>query len=484
MDKLYRKYRAQSVGVVLLALVLAVALNSVFGSALILLTLLGIATAWFFLKIGFKEKELYILFSIILFVYFVSAAFIHYTQFYPFGGGDIDERVYHAAAVAIAEDFRHGDFSIGRIQYQLAKEDVSHWFPVLAGFVYTVTFSDIFIGKMLSIWFVGLSAIILYLLSRELGASSKWAFFTGFIGGVLPTLLYFGSLLLRESVVVMLFLLVLLFMVKIIKQFSLPKFLVVYVMLGLLISLRFYVGFAVLYSFILILPWLGIVDWKVKLCTALGIIFLLGLLPQIFGLGYYGISYAKNFLGPRQITAYREFAGDIYIRSLSQTVPQTISEMPVMPSLGQISPQVEQKPPSPSSAGSEQKRYDQGSLVIVKPDFKNPVAFAKTYLISFSYVLLGPFPWQIRYVRQLFALAESIPWLIAFFFIVKGLVRQRKNYRLFLPIVLASVILIGAIALLINNYGTFMRIRIPAFLALLSLLPFAFQKNQKEIETI
>ncbi|OGN14809.1 MAG: hypothetical protein A3B99_01300 [Candidatus Yanofskybacteria bacterium RIFCSPHIGHO2_02_FULL_44_12b] len=481
MDKLYRKYRAQSVGVVLLALVLAVALNSVFGSALILLTLLGIATAWFFLKIGFKEKELYILFSIVLFIYFVSAVFIHYTQFYPFGGGDIDERVYHAAAVAIADDLRHGDFSIASMQYQLAKEDVSHWFPVLAGFVYAATLSDVFIGTMLSVWFVGFSAILLYLLTRELGSSRKWAFFAGFIGSILPTFLYFGSLLLRESIVVVLFLLALLFLVKIVKKFSWPKFLAVYVALGLLISLRFYVGFAILYAFALLLPWLGIPNGSQKFRVAFAIFIVLGFLPWILGYGYYGVSYAKNFLEPRQIVAYREFTGDQYIRLPSQATPQIEQETP---SSSQATPQIEQETPSSSSVGSEQKKYDQGSLVIVKPDFRNPVVFAKTYLISFSYVLLGPFPWQIRYTRQLFALTESIPWLIAFFFIVKGMVRQRRNYRLFLPIILASVILIGGIALLINNYGTFMRIRIPAFLALLSLLPFAFQKDQKEVETV
>ncbi len=476
MVQLYRKYTVQIIGFAFLVLGVVMVFNRAFGSALILLLFLGAVTLFGFLRAGLKEKEIYILFLVTLFIYLFSAVFIHYTKFYPLGGGEGDELGYQRAAVVIAHDFQRGNFSLETIQYHLKNTQNATWYPIVIGVAYALTVSDMLVGQMLSVWFTGLSILLLYLLARELGAIKKWAFTVGFIGIFYPSLVYFGSLMIRESMVAVLFLLALLCIVKLIKRFSLSVFSIVYGILFVLISLRFYVGLAALFAFALVLPLLGVVGWRKKLSLCIGIVLLLGFLPQLLGYGYYATTEIKTLTQQRQITAFRKFvAGSSSPEPPLAPIDQNSLENPLQSS-GISQQQVLEEIP----AQVQQQQIELGSTVFVSPGFGNPFTFIRNSGIAFSYVLLGPFPWHIRYMRQLYAFLEIVPWWVIFFFIVKGLFRARKHYRLFLPIVFASFILIGAISLLINNYGTYMRIRIPAFLALLSLLPLAFQKHEKD----
>jgi hypothetical protein len=125
----------------------------------------------------------------------------------------------------------------------------------------------------------------------------------------------------------------------------------------------------------------------------------------------------------------------------------------------------------------EQEKWG-AATIVVKAHTDDPVLFARNSLVSASFVSLGPFPWHLSQSRHLFILAETIPWMIAVFFIVKGVIRERRQWYLFAPIVIFSLAVFAALALFVDNFGVYTRIRIPAFVALLCLLPLAFQKSR------
>ncbi|OHA69129.1 MAG: hypothetical protein A3J68_02035 [Candidatus Wildermuthbacteria bacterium RIFCSPHIGHO2_02_FULL_48_16] len=464
--------------------------------ALMVLAFLALTTVFFLLKFGVRRKEVYALFLIVLVVYLASAAFIYATQFYPLGGGQGDQHLYHTAAVMISQDFHEGDFSLESIKYNLYLEYAPNWYPVLIAALYFVTVPDVIVGAMVNVWFAALSALLLYALVLHFGASRKWAFLIGLSPILYPSYLYWGSILLRESLVIVLALASVLLMLKLQKRFSLFSFFLFFCALGALIYFRFYIGFAVLFVFAFSWFFLFYLQWKKKLIYGLFVIPLLGFLPQISGHGYYGSVEILHYAKPSTIVTYREFTPG------KNWHPDTRSE-PVVPQPPSVSPgsapapapePVPVPPPAiPAYPGPRTRGL--GSTVVLSAETDNPVAFVKNYLTSFSFMALGPFPWHIRYARQLFVLLETIPWWVVAFFLVKGVVRSRNRWRDMLPLLLVSLGILAEIALLLNTYGTYMRIRMPAFLLLFTLLPFAFsacgeisplrggQKDQKEVET-
>ncbi|MEK7080243.1 MAG: hypothetical protein AAB925_00205, partial [Patescibacteria group bacterium] len=111
-----------------------------------------------------------------------------------------------------------------------------------------------------------------------------------------------------------------------------------------------------------------------------------------------------------------------------------------------------------------------GSNITVETGFDNPFTFLRNSLISFIYASLGPFPWQIRYLRQVLVLPELILWYFALFFVIKGIRRPIRSHTFVLLIF--SLVVFGALSLYICNFGITTRIRIPAFISLFCLAPF------------
>ena len=113
-------------------------------------------------------------------------------------------------------------------------------------------------------------------------------------------------------------------------------------------------------------------------------------------------------------------------------------------------------------------------LILIKPN-----VFLRNSFQSFLYSLLGPFPWQFRYLRQVIALAETIPWyvmlLVAFYCLTRliekhGYAYLLTCYKSSLPLLLFGIIALGALSVFINNYGIIVRIRIPMFICFLSVM--------------
>ncbi len=432
---------------------------------LLAITVVSVLSAGFLLllkRLNLFSPALFLLFGIALSVHMGAALFVHYAEFYPFGGGEGDQPLYHGSAVTIAADFQQGIFSAERIGQVLSSYRMQHWYPVLVGILYTVTIPALIVGKMMSVWFACVAVALVFLISREIGVSEKGAFGAGLIGVVYPSLLYFGSLLLREGAVVAAVLLASLLLLKLIKAFSWRNFIFLYVALLALVHLRFYVGFIVLFVMAFSLAVCQQGPWKKRVAQTVIAVLLLGSIPQAFGYGYYGIEKFSPFLRLDKIKLYREIA---YI---APVVPQ-----PERKEEGVAQPEVVAEPVA--EALSQVPPAGVTSTVVVRANTENSLLFMKQNLISFTHVAFGPFPWHIKNGRQLVVLGETIPWLALFLLIVVGVWSEfRKTWRMLIPLMLTALCLLVTIGLFIDNFGVYMRIRMPAFTLLFALVPLGF----------
>lgn len=374
--------------------------------------------------LAIKNKKLYILFLLVVLTHLAAAIFIQYANFYPFGGGAGDQPKYHQMAVELSQRFGQGDFSIKGFDKIYPAMYVPHFYPVFLAVLYYLTAPSIIIGVFLNVLFAALSIVFLYLIVKEIGGSDNNAFWVGLVATVYPSYIYFGGLLIRDAILVCFVMLALLFLVKLIKNFSWKKFLILSLAIGVVLHFRFYIGAVLLFT--IVASWFFInLDKREKIKYGLCILLILGLFPQIFsGQGYFGFKFFQTFLNEESMTSLKEIS---------------------------------------SVAGY-------GSTVIEKTGIVG----------SFFSIFLGPFPWHIKYSRQLFALIETISWYFLLVFIIIGSKSylKRENYKLILPLLIFAFATFLVLSVFLNNFGIYMRIRIPAFLALLALADFSWIKSK------
>jgi len=298
---------------------------------------------------------------------------------------------------------------------------------------------------------------------------------------IYPSYVFFGSLLLKDGLVVSLVLTGLFLTLKLIKNFFWRNFLIFYIVLGAVIHFRFYVGYALLFTFILCWLLLCKLNLKKKLIYGIIIIFLLGFLPQFLGHDYYGSKTIKGYLNPKTITFYREIVYPAPLPSLvveapETQAPETQDAETQAPEASAIKTCVKKIVLKVFPNIEKAQNTAHSSSVEVKTETENPPNFLINWSKSFVYVLLGPLPWQIQNYQQLFVLLEIIPWYFLLFFVAKGIFVALKRERIALPLLVFSIISLGVLALFISNFGIITRIRMPSFIALLCLIPLGFEK--------
>lgn len=442
---LKRKPAAISAILIVLALLAALFFDKALFFGILLVVILSAITFYILNKFKLATKPVCLIFFIVLFVHSAMAMFVYYTNFQPFGGGDF--LLYQDIAEQVAQRIHLGIFYLDGISYL-------HYYPVLMGAVYALTMPKMIIAQLISAWLVALSVLLAYLIVIEIGGSKKSAFLIGLIINVYPSYFYFGSLMLKDTFVVPLVLSGLLLSIKMFKKFDALNFFGFFIILTSAIHLRFYIGFALMFSFIVC--WFLLSNLKIKKRILYGFIFIfiLGFSPYFLGYGYYGLTPLKGYLNKRTITTYREV---VYA-----------------PDSG---------PASASASGStscSEGKAGVGSSVVVKTGFDEGNAkFVKNYFVSFIYAFLGPFPWQLKYKRHLLFLTETIPWYFLLCFIAWGIYKAFKNsgflkmldyYKYSFMLLLFSAMALGALSLFINNFGIIVRIRMPAVIALLCLI--------------
>ncbi len=458
------------VGIILVVLLYAIHFfDEALAIGLFSLIILSSATIFLLYGFGVRDKNIYIVFLIGLLVHLGATLFLYWTGFKPFGGGG-DFTLYNNIAIQIAQRFSHRNFSLAGLYTE-------HFFPILIGVIYMVTFSDMIVGQLFTVWLAAISIVLAYVIVLQIGGTKKIAFGGSLMVSVYPSYLYFGSVLLKDTVVIPLVLAGMLLSIKMCKNFSWVKFLLFFVILTCLINLRFYVGYALMFALIGSSPLLSAYTIKKRIIYWLIIIFFIGFSPQMVGDGYYGFNNFKKFLNPKQITYFREV---IYANPPSKpSVPAVTIPKPSAP-LPSVSTPLSPISPPESNNGN-------GSTFVLETGFHGGITtFLKNYSQSFIYSLLGPLPWQFRNQRQIVGLAETIPWyvliIVSFYgcarFIKKrGMVEFFKYYRMSFPLLLFSVFTLGALSLFINNYGIIARIRIPVFICFLSMMFVSFNND-------
>lgn len=416
-------------------------------------------------KLGIKSKTLYLLLLIALIIHLGATLFIHYADFQPFSGGSGGYKNVHLIATELSKNFSQGNFSFEGVPFYEDGKYPYRYYSLIIGIIYTLTMPEMIVGQMFGVWLAVISILLTYLIVLKIGGSKKWAFLIGLIVSFYPSHLFYGSLLLKDALVTPLALAGLFFTLKLIRNFSWRKFLIFYVILISLISFRFYIGYALLFTFILSWPLLSELNLRKKIAYTIIIIPLLGFCPELsINQGFYGINTIRGFLSQETISFYQEKA---------YSPPVQISlETPETPNSSDSSISTPSTPTSSIGFDSSWERE--------KVSFKqDPFKFSANYLKSFTYVLLGPLPWQMKESRHFLALFETIPWFFLFFFISKGIwnsIKIRNKY--ILPLIIFSLIVLMIMVVFINNFGIITRIRIPAFIALLCLIPFAFKKYE------
>jgi len=427
-------------------------LDTVLAVGVALIVFLTAITFLIFKKAGFKTKTIYILFLITLSIYFGAVLFFYYTNFQPFSGGAGDYSTYDSLGQEISGRLHQGNFSLQGIAYE-------NFYPVIIGYIYTLTLPEVLIGRMFNAFVAALLAAFIYLIVLEMGGSEKQGFFSGLMANIYPSLIFFGTLLGKDVLAPLLALIVLFLILKLLKTFSFAKFIIFYIFLGALIQLRIYIGFAALLTFIICWPIFSNLKLKKRLLYAFIAIILLGFLPQISaGQGYYGINFIKAYLTQDMIIFFRE--------RISIPNPK-ISETTGLP--------VYDESPTPESSLSESPnpivtKRGRGSAIEVKAGFENPFKFLRNSVIAFIYASLGPFPWQLRYLRHLLILPETILWYFALFFAIKGIKKPVRSHAF--TLCAFSLLVLGSLSVFLTNYGITTRIRVPAFLAIFCLTPF------------
>lgn len=388
-----------------------------------------------------KEHKLLSLFLIVFVLHVVAVLIIYFNNVSSFfSGGTGDYMIYSRSATVVSEQFRHGNFSIKEIQSLYPDIYLNHFYPIILAVVYGIFGPHIIIGELLNAVFCALISVFAYLIVIKLGGSWKWAFAVGIITAVYPSLILNGSLLLKDALQICLTMVALLLAIKLIQNFNIRDFLIFYVLLFPLTNLRFYCGYAVMLAFgICWVFFAKSADIKKRIIYAIVIAMLFGIVPMFsMGHGYFGLDGLKCFLDKDTVTDYRHAI---------------------------------------SSEGGNNS--GSGSDIGLKISFNNPIDLVTSYLTGFLYILLGPFVWQLRYARHFLTLFEMIPWYFMLYFIMKGIIKciREKKYQSYILVVFTIVFLAALAIFDSSNFGLFMRIRIPAFIALLCFLPFGVNDN-------
>jgi hypothetical protein len=459
MKNLFNKYY-NFILVFLIILIIVTFFDKVLAVGLLFLMLLTSVVFLIISKLGLNYRSLFLLLSISLVIHLLAVLFIYYFDFQPFGGGSGGYNTCNTIAIELSKNFRSGNFSFEGVPYYEIGEHPYRYYSLLVGILYTVAMPEMLIGQIFQVWLSILAALFVYLIVLELSKSKIWAFLIGLISTIYPSYLFYSSLLLKDGLVVVLVLASLLFILKIIKNFSWGKFIIFYLILAAIFNFRFYFAYALVFSFLFSWFFLLKLNLKKKIIYSIIIILLLGFLPDILlGHGFFGVGIIRETFNEENVTFYQQEAYrpsvQVETEDINSSENTNSSELP---------------------AGFE-STWDREEVNFKSDFLKSLISYSK----YFSYILFGPFFWQLNKPLHFFVLLETIPWYIIFFFIVKGVYRSITNRNKFiLPIIIFSLLLLAVITIIVNNYGIITRIRIPAFMALLCLMPLAFKKCLKK----
>jgi len=128
---------------IVLCLAIIAFFSKVLAVAAIFIVFLCAITFLFINKNKEHAKVLGLLFLIVFLIHIIAVLFVYYTRFQPFNGGDYRE--YNSVAQDISSRLHQGDLSLDGLK-------VSHYYPVIVGYIYALTTPDMLMGQLLNAW--------------------------------------------------------------------------------------------------------------------------------------------------------------------------------------------------------------------------------------------------------------------------------------------------------------------------------------------
>ncbi|MFH1584676.1 MAG: hypothetical protein ABIB12_00925 [Patescibacteria group bacterium] len=446
------------------------------GLAMLLAFLLGGITFLVFRRARVEQGLLFLFVGALAF-HGAVVLFLHYTGFQPFTGGDYG--IYHASAQEVAARLHQGVFSLEGIP-------LPHYYPVIIGVFYALFTPSMVVGQMFNAWLASFVVVLLYFLARETGASRAWAVVVGLLGMAYPSFVFFGDLLLKEHVVTLLVLAGLLLVLRILKHFSWWKILFLFALAIFMVHFRVYVG--LIFIGVFLLSWMLLAQMPLRKRAFLGVFLFVvfGFAPLLAGDGYYGSVFVSRAIDSKVVRYYKE---EVFNPEF-QSVGPVLETIPAEETYENIIKKWERTPEGqpkyveggaamdlPGDAAVSKSSRNKASVTYLTTGFENPLLFLWNYARSFLLTTFGPFPWHFKTPLHAITLLETVPWWVLAALIGKGIiVKFRRNRRSpEFALALFSFAAFAALAFYFNNFGILMRIREPAFLALLPFLPFAFR---------
>lgn len=179
-----------------------------FGIVVILLFYVGLnyySKRWININAKSFKKSLFITSFFIRAIFLICTLLLIYfvdTKSYPYeiGGGE-DSKYYHAAASDVADNIFPGDLSKTLQKWYEQKGDFGY--PTYLGFLYHFLGKDSILIRFISLLFSSLTVVLIYLLARNI-YNEKVARFAGILTMLMPALLWYDTVLLKESVMIFL----------------------------------------------------------------------------------------------------------------------------------------------------------------------------------------------------------------------------------------------------------------------------------------
>ena len=153
----------------------------------------------------------------------------------PFEIDAVDSKSYHFQGIEIAKEIWRGD--VTRSLSRLTKSQADYGFPLYVGIVYFLFGPYTLAVQLLNALWGSLTVVYIYRITAALYDESN-ARFTGILAMLMPPLLWFGAMSLKETLLIFIIILIIFNAIKVVQRRQLPVFSVATMIF--LISILFY----------------------------------------------------------------------------------------------------------------------------------------------------------------------------------------------------------------------------------------------------
>jgi len=386
--------------------------------ALLIALLLASVTLAIIVVVRKQEGQRLAILFLIAFALRVMGAFVLYyislqkgrEGFYPFSVGG-DDKFQYIIATMVASRLREGIPIEGEIFGGL-------YYPVLLGAFYVLVGPNLFAGQLLNAWIGALTVLPAYALTKYLSSSSSKAAVASLLVAFYPSHVFNSTQLMKDLLVVLIGLTAIFHIILLVQRFSIFSATSLFVGIIVLVLLRGYVAVSLALTLMIVFLFTIKLLQPRQVLSLVALILALGFLMSQLGLGFLGIAQGRAFLQSEFLVSFRETAYSIG-----------------------------------------------GSSIGISMDYSHPLSFLKAFFLSFLYLILAPFPWQIRSTEWALAAAETLAWYALLPLVLKGSVIAISK-PLHRPLLIFALGLLIAIALFSDNIGANTRLRMLPFICL------------------